>query len=209
MTDLAPHQPTGGIEITDRRLTLPEGLTIDQWADAGRPILAAGESSMWWIGDWILYAEQHYATDDQGEPISIERAKIRQTVARLTHLDGQTIKNARSVARRFPPYRRRYALPWGHYDVARGLDEAQADELLAAAEAGEWSNAELRAQRRKVDVVDATSSAAEKVQPSKVAIRVEAEPEAGSLIAELAEGVAATLRSELSLRGVVAEVKIS
>jgi hypothetical protein len=77
-------------EMSPTSLSLPEGLTYDQWLEIGHALGRAQGSVMWAIGDWWVFGEHHY-----GE---------RTTIIRSDDWDGpkyQTCANAGTVCFRF------------------------------------------------------------------------------------------------------------
>lgn len=84
----------------------------------------------WWIGDAILMLE----------------AVFPQNFAQLfpDGMDAKTLANKRWVASKIIPSRRREGLSWSHHDAVAGLDEAQQEEVLMAAELNSMSVAEVR-----------------------------------------------------------------
>lgn len=160
MTEIEPWAGSTAmpVAVTDTGLTMPDDLTVAEWLDVGRPVLQAGQSSMWWIGDWLLYAEQRWTVDSNGNEIPLEAAKIRQAVVQITNLDTSTLRHAKAVAQAFPPVRRRTRLPWAHHEAVATCPKKLGDKLLRLAEQREWSRDDLRAERRRLEAIDATAS---------------------------------------------------
>jgi hypothetical protein len=76
--------------LTPTSYELPEGITADDWLDAGRALGRVRGSTMWWIGDWWAYGEHNYG--DRANAINSE------------DWEGpayQTCKDAGWVCRRF------------------------------------------------------------------------------------------------------------
>lgn len=152
--------PKGDGAYTTMALALPDGLTLDEWGQAGVPFLEGAESSRWWIGDWLVYAINHFELDDNGNPDPQGGARVRQKITEVCRLDWQSIKACRWVAKAFEPSRRRAALSWTHHLTVAKMPPTTADRWLAQAEEHGWSVATLRQeiQAEAVDVEGRTAA---------------------------------------------------
>jgi len=114
-------------------------LEVQEWAEHGRRLGAAGRSIGWWIGDWLLYGNERF-----GEKYS--------RAARITGYDVQTLMNMVYVASRFDISRRRPQLSFSHHAELAALDPDAQDRWLLRAEADRLSvrclRQELRSQRK-------------------------------------------------------------
>lgn len=123
---------TGGRTPTRRTsLLLPDGMSMSDWERWGQHIFVITDASAWWLGDWLIYGQEHY-------PHRYKRA------IENTSLDYQTLRNYAWVARKFIPGRRREKLSFQHHAEVCGLPEHEQEKWLAEAEAGRWSRNELR-----------------------------------------------------------------
>lgn len=126
--------------ISPITLALDDNLDVDAWIDAGRPVVQTHNSSLWWVGDWLLFADRFEGAD-------ADRAK-KAIVA--TNVPPATAKVARWVANSFPPDRRRRRLSvWHHVAVGR-LDPTEADHMLDDAEHLGLSTRELEQRVRRL-----------------------------------------------------------
>lgn len=123
------------VQTTRTDLLLPEDLAIDTWRQIGEQIFAVSESSVWWLGDWLVFGARKY-------PDRYKRAM------RETSLDYQTLRNYAWVARRFPPSRRRSGLSLQHHIEVAALPPDEQDHWLGLAARLRWSRDELRKQMR-------------------------------------------------------------
>jgi N6-adenosine-specific RNA methylase IME4 len=126
-------------EATPAGLVLPETLTVEDWADVGRALGRAERSVMWWIGDWWAFGDRY--------------SRARTQLVRSDEWDGpslETCRNAAVVAARFKVSRRRDTLGFTHHAEVAALPADDADALLDAAEAEEWSTRQLRAEVAKL-----------------------------------------------------------
>ncbi|CAM3727352.1 LmbU family transcriptional regulator [Kibdelosporangium persicum] len=123
------------VQTTRTSLLLPDDMAIDTWRALGEEILAVSESSVWWLGDWLVFGERKY-------PDRYKRAM------RQTSLDYQTLRNYAWAARRFPPARRRPKLSLQHHIEVAALPQRDQDHWLGFAERMRWGRDELRRQMR-------------------------------------------------------------
>ena len=83
-------------------LWLPAQLTIEDWSEIGMQIATIGDSSAWWLGDWLVYGKKKYPD------------RYKQAIS-ATALDYQTLRNYAWVCRQFPVPRRRPTLSFQHH----------------------------------------------------------------------------------------------
>ncbi len=120
--------------ITDSGLSLPEGLSYDEWLGVGRKLMLADKAVQWAIGDWWAYGDHRYG----------ERASAA--------IDPDTGENRLTrymqygwVARSIETSRRREVLSWSaHLEVA-ALEPAIQDAILQRAVDNGWGSREVRA----------------------------------------------------------------
>lgn len=116
---------------TDTGLTLPAGLSFEEWQAAGEFIGRAEKAVQWWMGDWWRYGEHAYG----------ERAA--QAIG--TDWSYQTWKDAGWVAGAIERSRRRDLLSWSHHREVAALPPAEQDIYLDRAIEADWNRNELRA----------------------------------------------------------------
>jgi N6-adenosine-specific RNA methylase IME4 len=100
---------------------LPDGLSQEQWMEAGQQLISVERSVMWWIGDWWAYGESRY-----GDRVNVVR-----------EWDGpafQTCVDAGTVCRKFESTRRRVLLSFNHHREVASLSAEEADAVLDWAE---------------------------------------------------------------------------
>lgn len=209
MTDLATTPAA-----TDTSLTIRPDLTLDEWAELGRPLLQTSASLWWWLGDWLLYAEHQWATDQHGEEIPGQMAIIRQKASTVAGVELDSLRQARRVARQIPAGRRRAAVPWSlHLDVA-ALAPEDADRLLADAEEHGWSRRDMRAAIKDVMAldVDETEPEPEPLPPSRplrAGFRVMATEADRPVVEELLAAHVAQMEKQLARRKITATVEVA
>jgi DNA modification methylase len=142
----SPIPPCLGFEFAD-------DLTYEQWAAIGSTLRSAEQSLMWRLGDWLLYGENR----NWGE--KYDRA------IEATGYDYGTLRNAKSIAKRFPLSRRRDKLTFAHHQELASLSDDDAERLLDQAEAETWSRNDLRARVAQVKAA-ASANARKKISHS-------------------------------------------
>lgn len=125
----------GRVLTTRTELRLPDGLPSAEWLRIGQQVALIGDSSSWWLGDWLVYGQDKLPD------------RYRQAMA-STSLDYQTLRNYAWVARRFPPSLRRERLSFGHHATVASLAEPERQTWLERALQFGWSVRELRAHLR-------------------------------------------------------------
>lgn len=111
-----------GARFNPTELALDAGLSEHEFVAIGRALATVGQSSHWWIGDFISYGFSTY-----GKKVTYDLAQQATGYPR-----GRLYSCAR-VAKRFCPTRRVAALTIFHHQVICRLAPEQADELLAEA----------------------------------------------------------------------------
>lgn len=206
-TELTPVAPAQGDTVS---LTIAPDVTFDQWVDVGRPILNAATYSPWYIGDWLLYAEQRWATNETGDEITAERARIRRAVADVANVDLESLRAYRWVAGNIAPTRRRAGVSWSHHQQVAALAPEVADPLLEQAETEGWSMRELRQAVKQVETLDVDEAAEnEAPKPLRIAMRVIAEEADRAAVEELVAAHVAQLSKQLARRKVTATVEVA
>src|SRR5580704_2599248 len=110
--------------------------SLHAWKVVGDQLLAAANSSTWWIADWLAFGESTF--------------KDRYLeAARNTQLNYQTLRNYAWVARRLELPRRRDSLTFGHHAEVAALDVPEQDYWLRKAEEHGWSRNKLRGEVRE------------------------------------------------------------
>ena len=152
MNDLALAQDLSGIIREPQALRLPDGLTWEQWESLTVPVLAAAVASTWWLGDLIVYAEDHLAMRDaNGEVVSRDAGRIKQVILQVMGASPQKAYTATHVSRSFPPSHRVPGCDWSHHREVIPLgDRDRQASLLYKASNLRWSKEQLRREVRKV-----------------------------------------------------------
>jgi hypothetical protein len=125
----------GQILATRVGLRFPARLAFAAWERAGAQLARISDSSIWCLGDWLVYGQEEYADRYQH---AIDAAG----------LDYQTLRNYAWVARRFDWVRRRPKLSFQHHAEVAALPDPDQDRWLDLAERHGWSRNLLRRQIR-------------------------------------------------------------
>ncbi len=125
-------------KLTDTSLKLDHGISIEDWARAGETIGLMHRASPFWVGDWLLYGEDHW------------HEKYAQYVEE-TGLSPATLVERARISRLVPPERRNEHLSLTHHAIVAGLLPEQQTHLLALAAAQGWNTTTLRAEARRID----------------------------------------------------------
>jgi hypothetical protein len=128
--EASPAQGSG-ILTTTVGLAFPKELTFDAWQQAGLRVARIVNSSAWYLGDWLVYGQQHY----------VDRYK---RAIDLVGLDYQTLRNYAWVARKVEYPRRRQNLSFQHHAEVAALDPDDQSRWLLLAEQNDWSRNQLR-----------------------------------------------------------------
>jgi hypothetical protein len=124
-------------QFTERALILPEKMTVKSWLKVVEAIDTVREGARWWFGDALLQGEERWG-DTYSQALDAGK------------YDYATLRNLRSVAKRYPSSERIYDLSWSHYNAAMGVPLDVARELLADAFANDWSVVQLRERIKEI-----------------------------------------------------------
>jgi site-specific DNA-methyltransferase (adenine-specific) len=105
--------------LVGKSYVLPRSLTIDEWLADGEILQTIDESVGFWIGDWLAAGKRAF-----GE------ARYSQAL-RATGYAYKTLRNALSVAMRFPVDQRLDGVPFTAYAEVAPLPRDEAHKLIA------------------------------------------------------------------------------
>ncbi|WP_345570302.1 LmbU family transcriptional regulator [Nonomuraea rosea] len=112
-------------------MSLPAGLPFDAWERIGDQLGVIGNSSAWWLGDWLVYGEESFP------------GRYRLAISQ-TNLSYKTLRNYAWVARNVPMSRRRDTLSLQHHAQVAALSADEQERWLARAEEEGWPQSRLR-----------------------------------------------------------------
>jgi DNA methylase len=108
------------------------------WLACGQFIRSIEQSVQFWIGDWLVYGEEHFGKTDYEQAIS------------KTGLSYQTLRIYKSVARAFPLALRHNSVSFHHHkEIATLPPETQA-QLLQQAEEENWPLFKLKQEKYRL-----------------------------------------------------------
>ncbi|MFP3987287.1 LmbU family transcriptional regulator [Streptomyces sp. E11-3] len=126
------ERPTRGqVLTTGVGLQMPADLTFEDWERAGQQLAGVVNSSVWWLGDWLVHGKDHFAD-------RYERG------VRTAGLRYQTLRNYAWVSRRFELHRRRPRLSFQHHAEVASLSVDEQELWLDRAEQLHWNTKQLR-----------------------------------------------------------------
>ena len=135
IADTGSALAAGPFRFTATAMAVAGEASFADWSRCGAFLQRAAAACRWWVGDWINYGEANY-----GE-------RYAQALD-ATGLDPDTLTFVASVARRFPPGRRRAGLSFRHHAEAATLPPERADAVLADAESEGLSTRQVRERVR-------------------------------------------------------------
>ena len=90
-----------GVNVTKTSLTLPEGISFDEWLEVGKQLDEIETGIGWWRGDWWIAKN----------PVWGEREKEAEAAG----VSWSTAKNCAAVSGQIQTARRRANLPFSHH----------------------------------------------------------------------------------------------
>jgi hypothetical protein len=131
LTGAPPRETKKSVASHRTEISLPDGLSLNEWRRIGHHINVIYDSSAW----WLVYGQSNYPS------------RYRDVIAE-TSLDYQTLRNYAWVARRFPPKRRRERLSFQHHAEVASMTDDEQDQWLDRAERDRLTRNELRTRIR-------------------------------------------------------------
>lgn len=133
------------VTITPLGLDIDSDLTFEEWGDLAVDIGSTLKSMSFVIGDWLIYGEEQFATqqDLPGMNLEIDPSRIRvsgdryEATQAATGLDPATLKSYAYVSRRVPRLLRNNLLSWEHHKVVAKLNPAKQETWLETAASGD------------------------------------------------------------------------
>ena len=112
--------------------------TYEAWLEAGQQLATSESANRWALGDWARVRDPRWGDlAAAADAIGVSRTTLYHRV---------------TVARRFPPDRRRADLSYSHHAEVVALPAEVADRLLADAAVEGWTVARLRAAAHEASV---------------------------------------------------------
>lgn len=117
--------------MTGVGLRIPTNLSFEDWERAGYQLSGIVNSSLWCLGDWLVYGKKTY-TDRYMRAV------------RAAGLQYQTLRNYAWVSRRFEWNRRRQQLTFQHHAEVASMPVEKQEMWLDEAERRTWTTKQLR-----------------------------------------------------------------
>ena len=130
-----PVAASAGVHLSPVSWVADETLDRRRWIEHGRRLGRAGNSSGWWIGDWLRFGSLRY-----GEKYVL--------ASRITGYDRQTLMNFAYVAARIQPHERRVDVSWSHHAELTNLDPPTRSAWLERVVTDRLSVRDLRRELR-------------------------------------------------------------
>ena len=133
------------VRVTETGLCIDAELTFEQWCDIGRKVGCVARTSLFLVGDWLIYGQDRWNNGQRFEKMPEDQSE-RYIVARKdTGLELSTLQNAAYVARNVRYEQRRPNLTFKHhYTVAKIKDEDEREKWLKKADKQGLSTRRLR-----------------------------------------------------------------
>ena len=136
---------TPNVRITELGLIFEGDISFEQWAELGAKTGRLVRTSVFLIGDWLVYGETRWNGGARFEPMP-DATRSRYIIAmQATGLELKTMRNAATVARTIPHDQRRNDLTFEHHKLVTGIKDAdERAEWLQKAQTHGLSTRRLR-----------------------------------------------------------------
>lgn len=133
------------VRITEIGLHFEGEVTFEQWRDIGHKVGRVARTSLFLVGDWLIYGQDRWNGGQRFEKMPEAEAGRYIEAMRETGLELGTLMDAAYVARNVPISQRRPELTFEHHKVvAKVKDEAVREDWLRKADAQGLSTRRLR-----------------------------------------------------------------
>lgn len=131
--------------ITETGIHFDGDLTFEQWCEIGRKVGRIARTSLFLVGDWLVYGQDRWNAGERFEKMPQEQAERYLQAMRETGLELRTLMDAAYVARNVPLLQRRAELTFEHHKtVAKVKNEHERAEWLKKADQQGLSTRRLR-----------------------------------------------------------------
>lgn len=118
-----------GYRITNSGLVISGEMSHEEWAALGQRLALYANAVSWAIGDWVIYGQDR----EWGAT-----SRFREAMAH-TERTYESVLQAASVARAFPPESRRVDVSWSHHREALRLPKRLRQMGIETAAREKWS----------------------------------------------------------------------
>lgn len=133
------------VRVTETGIHFDGELTFEQWCDIGRKVGRVARTSLFLVGDWLVYGQNRWNGGDRFDRMAEDQAQRYVQAMKETGLEFRTLTDAAYVARNVPIAQRRPHLTFEHHKtVAKVKDEHQREDWLKKADQQGLSTRRLR-----------------------------------------------------------------
>ena len=133
------------VRVTETGIVFDGEVSFEQWAELGLKAGRLARTSLFLVGDWIVYGETRWNGGNRFEAMSEETRERYLVAMQATGLELQTLAKAAHVARTIPHDQRRLELTFEHHkEVAKIKDADERADWLRKAEKHGLSTRRLR-----------------------------------------------------------------
>lgn len=133
------------VRVTEIGLHFDEEVTFEQWRDIGQKVGRVARTSLFLVGDWLIYGQDRWNGGKRFEKMPEDEAERYLEAMKATGLELKTLMDAAYVSRNVPIQQRRPDLTFEHHKtVAKVKSEAEREEWLRKADTQGLSTRRLR-----------------------------------------------------------------
>lgn len=133
------------VRVTETGIHFEGELSFEQWCDIGQRVGRIARTSLFLVGDWLVYGQDRWNGGERFEKLGEGQAERYVQAMKETGLELRTLMDAAYVARNVPNIQRRPHLTFEHHKtVAKVKDEHQREDWLSKADAQGLSTRRLR-----------------------------------------------------------------
>lgn len=133
------------VRVTEIGLHFEDEITFEQWRDIGHKVGRVARTSLFLVGDWLIYGQDRWNNGQRFEKMAEDEAARYVEAMKETGLELRTLMDAAYVARNVPIHQRRPELTFEHHKtVAKVKNEHEREEWLKKADTQGLSTRRLR-----------------------------------------------------------------
>jgi hypothetical protein len=133
------------VQATEIGLCIDGDLSFEQWRQLGHKVGRLARTSLFLVGDWIVYGQNRWNEGQRFEKLPAEQSARYIEAMQETGLELRTLMDAAYVARNVPLEQRRPQLTFEHHKtVAKVKDEHASEDWLKKADTQGLSTRRLR-----------------------------------------------------------------
>jgi hypothetical protein len=141
-----------GAKFGALELSMPEAISLDDWAAVGRRLCRTDQVVKWWLGDWAAFG-----LGDKDQKGWRKHGQLKE-FADANGVDYQTLRNLAWVSGKVELSRRRDNVEWSKHAEVAALPAKEQTKWLAKMEAEEMPRGELRRQIRQAQAAPGSNA---------------------------------------------------